>query len=1091
MPGMDLDYLLKELTKSQAALVHAEMLVNKLSAQLAGGPTGIEAVSETTRPNSDRLLEVIGAHIPTGIMAEDADGRICFLNDSFRRLFCLNTSAGDLLGTASETLISEIAATLDDHQFFRDKLKRISSERTTVLAEELETADGHVYLCDYLPIFENDRFNGQVWKFTDVTRNRTIEATFDAQRKFFEEILNNLPAEIVVTNADYQYLYLNQAAISDSSMRSWMIGKNNEQYCEKTGRTPEFAADRRQFFASVKDSGRRQEREEIMTGPDGATNYFLRILCPVADKNGAVDYMVGYGIDITQRKNAEEQIKLSEKRYREIFSYSQAWICTHNLEGKLLTINPAACRILGYSEKDLTGIQLDSLLPESGRDQFVSLYMPQILNEGKAEGIMKVIDRHGKNVYLLYQNYLVTEHGATPYVIGFAQNITERVHVEEALRRSEEKYRGIIDNMNLGMLEIDLDENIVFANQRFCTMSGYSLEELKGKRATELFLDGASLKRTKNQLSKGRYGLTKSYEFLVKTKLGEERWWLTSAAPVYTQGEKPGGTIGIHLDITEQKKLEEQLRLSKLESDRLARSKDIFLTNMSHEIRTPLNAIMGLAKLLGKDNLSVKQKNYLNGIESASSSLHAIINDLLDFSKIEAGKIVLEHISFSLEVIANQVVNILSHKAEEKGLNISYAIDPKIAPVLVGDPYRVNQVFMNMLSNSIKFTEKGYVNLRASLLDEAEDRQMIQVIVEDSGVGIKKEYLDKLFDKFTQEDETVVRKFGGTGLGMSITKQLMELMGGSISVASEKNKGTVITLIFPFRVGVSRVIEKKKTIKNDTHSLDGSRILLVEDNNLNRLLAFTILTDYGAFVSEAENGQEAVDLMRTHEFDIVLMDIQMPVMDGIRATEIIRNEISATIPIIALTANVIKGKEQHFTDSGMNDYILKPYTEINLVNPIAKWLLKKNTDKHTSTINLNPDRNKLETQNTTGEQPEKAPNDSTPLPETPLYDLTKLLGIARNDNNFVVKMLQLFVSETGPALEKIREAYAGDDLKTVKYYAHRMKPSVANLAINSIRQDILDIENIQVRSEEMEIKINLVDSVISQVIRSLKNEYPL
>jgi PAS domain S-box-containing protein len=769
------------------------------------------------------------------------------------------------------------------------------------------------------------------------------------------------------------------------------------------------------------------------------------------------------------------------------------------MEGRFLTINPAACKIFGYSEEELLGMKMDSLIPEKYKLQFTENYLKQITSEGKAEGIMSILNKNGKTIYLLYHNYLANEPGSESYVIGFAQNITERIFAEEALKRSEEKYRGIIENMNLGMIEIDPNERIIFANQRFCTMSGYNLEELVTKKATDMFLRGESLKKTRTQLSKRRYGITNSYEMSIRTKGGEEKWWLTSAAPVFGAGEQVKGTIGIHLDITNQKKLEEQLREAKQNADALTRSKDIFLTNMSHEIRTPLNAIMGLGKLLGKDQLNVKQKNYLAGIESASSSLLAITNDLLDFSKLEAGKISIESISFSLNVIAAQAVSILTHKAEEKGLDLTFDIDKKIAPVLCGDPYRINQVFMNLLSNSIKFTEKGSISLNAFLLGEADGFQDIRIDIQDTGVGIKPGYLENLFDKFTQEDETVVRKFGGTGLGMSITQQLMELMGGKISVESEKNVGTTIHLTFRLKVGSSKILEKKRTIKNDTSQLNNRRVLLVEDNSLNRLLAYTILTEYGAIVTEAENGAEAVALMREEAFDIILMDIQMPVMDGIKATQIIRSEINKTIPIIALTANAIKGKEDQFLDGGMNDYIVKPYSELNLVTPVAKWLSKITATavnpKAENNKETDTDNDHATPENTATKEPmntnitEQAMDDE--VKEASLYDLEKLLTIARNDTTFITKMLQLFVSETGQGLIKLKEAYGLDDLKTVKYYAHRMKPSISNLGIDSIKKEVVDIEFMEARTPETDMKLEKLTKTLELVIAAMKADYAL
>ena len=1093
---MDIAALQKELEMERAARTAAEVRISKLNEELEYLNRTVNQIEDNrkTVERANNWLNQLVGNLQNGIFAVDENRTAIIVNDFFCRLFGLKAAAADLIGLNGAEISEEIKHLYKKPQQFIDRTNELIANKKIVFNDEFELVTGQIISRDFIPLFSNDHYTGHLWKFTDITRNRTIEATFEAQRKFYEQILNNTPADIIVCTPDYQYLYLNPTAVSDPELRKWMIGKNNEEYCRHTKRPAELAEGRRAFFNLVTETKTQQEREEKIVDADGHTEYHLRKMYPVLDDHGDVEMVVGYGVNITERKKIEEQILLSEKRYREIFSFSQAWIGTHDMQGRFLSINPAACKILGYTEQELLGKKMDFLIPEKYRAQFSGAYLKQIYAEGKAEGIMNVLNKEVKPIYLLYQNYLVNEPGSEPYVIGFAQNITERIHAEEALKRSEEKYRGIIENMNLGMIEIDPDERIIYANQRFCTMSGYELDELISKKATDLFLQGASLKKTRNQLSKRRFGITNSYELAVRTKDGEDKWWLTSAAPVFGPGESVKGTIGIHLDITDQKKLEEQLREAKHNADNLTRSKDIFLTNMSHEIRTPLNAIMGLGKLLSKDNLSPKQKNYLAGIESASASLLAIINDLLDFSKIEAGKITIENISFNLEVITAQVISILTHKAEEKGLALSYEIDSKIAPVLIGDPYRVNQVFMNLLSNSIKFTEKGSVCLKAFFVDEAEDYQTIRIVVEDTGIGIKDEYLDKLFDKFTQEDETVVRKFGGTGLGMSISKQLMELMGGSITVASEKNKGTAITLTFRFKIGASRVIEKKRTIKNDTSQINNRKILLVEDNSLNRLLAYTILTEYGAIVSEAENGAEAVEIMRKENFDIVLMDIQMPVMDGIMATQIIRSEISKTIPVIALTANAIKGKEDQFLDGGMNDYIVKPYSEINLVNPIAKWLGKSASGHVADAVQKNDADDPLTKEETASSITEPAGDQlssTTGQTGIPLYDLGKLMNIARNDSGFITKMLQLFISETGPALIKINEAYDAGDLKTVKYYAHRMKPSISNLGIGSIKKEVLEIEFLQEKTPEMKEKVAFINTTLSNVIAQLKLDYNL
>lgn len=952
---MTIKALQEELEKERAILRSARNRIaiqNKELEALRAKATDGGDVGKLHAQDTGFLFTHLIANLDNSIIALDEHHNIITLNDAFCRRFGLSLSnRNNLTGKTAGPVIEHVRKLLKEPELFLEGIDRVYAAETS--EAELALLSGQVFNCEFIPVVHNDRFSGCILKLTDVTRNKTISDTFDSQRKFYEQILNNIPADVVVFSADMRFLYVNPIAVKKTELRKWMIGKTHEEYCLHTNKPMQVFETRKMMLESVIAGKKSVEWEEKLPNALGGTVNHLRILYPVLDANGDIEMIIGYGV-----------------------------------------------------------------------------------------------------------------------------NITERKRIEERIAQSEEKYRGIIEKMNLGMIEIDANEKIIYANKRFCTMSGYELDELVAKKATDLFLEGNSLKKTRAQLSKRKYEITHSYELTVKTKAGEDKWWLTSATPILDDDGVQHGTISIHLDITEQKKLEEQLRIAKQETERISKSKDIFLTNMSHEIRTPLNAIMGLGRLLSKSELDKQQKDYLNGIESASAILLGIINDVLDFSKIEAGKITIENISFNLETILQQTTSVLEHKAEEKGLSLTYDIDKRIAPVLMGDPYRLNQVFMNMISNAIKFTDKGSVWLNACLIGEDEGSQKVLVVIEDTGVGIKEEYLKTIFDKFTQEDETVVRKFGGTGLGMSITKQLMELMGGEISIESQKNVGTTISLVFNFKIGTARVFEKKRTIKNDTYNIHGKRILLVEDNNLNRLLAHTILTDYGAIIVEAENGQIAVDILRTEKFDIVLMDIQMPVMDGMQATRIIRKEIDKNIPILALTANAIKSYEQQFLDAGMNDLISKPYNEINLVRPIARWLNKNET----------PQIANADTPSYKPLTPLPITKAAAPTNDEPLYDLSMLMGIGKDDPSFIIKMLSLFINETPPLIAKMKDACQNGDFENVRYYAHRMKPSITNLGIKSLKSDVLKVELSQGNDPDVAPLIDRLEKVIAQVIVGLTEE---
>ncbi len=897
-----------------------------------------------------------------------------------------------------------------------------------------------------------------------IIKIREAEKKLHDQKQFYEQILNRIPADIAVFDSKHRYLYLNPLAIKDEKLRHWIIGKTDEEYCEFTNKDLSIAAGRRKIFNDTVSSRQQKEWEEKIKGIDGTTGYHLRKMYPVFNEKNELEIVIGYGVDITERKKIEEKIRLSEIRYRGIFDHSLALICTHNLDGIVLDVNKAAIATLGYEQDELVGYPLDKLLPSDKKADFEKNYLSQIKSGGKAEGIMVAISKAGKRIYLLYQNYLVTDDTEETYVIGFSQDITARIDAEIALKKSEEKYRNIIANMNLGLLDVDQDAIIVYANNSFCEMSGYEQDELIGRNANALFPKGDKYITNEKVFNSEKHAEPVAYELPVKNKRGELKWWFISGAPVYNDHGAFKGTIGIHLDITLQKTLEQELRKAKSDTEHSAHTKELFLANMSHEIRTPMNAILGIGRLLGKTELQPQQKLYLKTIQNAADNLLIIINDLLDFSKIEAGKVTLEYIGFDLNAIIENALQVLKHKAEEKGLFLSCYVSQSISKVLLGDPYRINQVLMNLLSNSLKFTENGGVNIECTLVSAEGNYQYILFKVIDTGIGISKEFLGQIFDKFTQEDDSVTRKFGGTGLGMSISKQMIELMGGDIHVESEKNIGTTISFTLKFPRGTSEDLPSNREASAiDIQILKGKKILLVEDNEMNRFLATTILSQYGAEVTEAADGSIAIEKMEQSEFDLILMDVQMPVKDGIETTRHIRAHMDTAIPIIALTANAFKQEQERCTEAGMNDFISKPFDENQMVQLIAEWL-----GRGSITDSLQNDKPKLNAK---------------------LYDLSKLKAISRGNDDFIKKMLELFIEEIPKSLDQMQAAYKNADWKTVGSVAHKIKPSIQNMGITSLVNDIQSIENAgKEKPDPIEIEklINKVQYILDNIIEQLR-----
>jgi PAS domain S-box-containing protein len=597
-------------------------------------------------------------------------------------------------------------------------------------------------------------------------------------------------------------------------------------------------------------------------------------------------------------------------------------------------------------------------------------------------------------------------------------------------------------------------------------MSGYTLKELLGKRASALFVKNESeeLVERKNEMRKK--GISDAYELSLRDKSGQTKWWLISGAPRYNDNGDLVGSIGIHLDITQQKLLELELIGAREEAESSVNAKQTFLANMSHEIRTPMNAILGMTNQLGKTKLNKDQHFYLNTIHSAADNLLIIINDILDLSKIDAGKLTLEKIGFEPKTVMSRVMQVMVHRAEEKGLDfVNSYYDPKLSPILLGDPYRLNQVLLNLVSNAIKFTHKGSVDITCKVIADLPQKQTVEIAVTDTGIGMDESFANNLFDKFSQEDSSIIRKYGGTGLGMSISKELIDLMHGKINVTSKKGKGTSIAIVIDFEKGTIADLPFKEIVVTDTSLLQGKKILVTDDNEMNQLVAATILQNYGAEITEAFNGAEAVEKIKETNFDLVLMDVQMPVMDGIEATRIIRDTISKTLPVIALTAFAINGDNQKCMAAGMNDYLSKPFEESQLLNIISKWLGKSlQNEKNVPEIN-------------TGEEA--------------LYDLSKLNEIARNNKIFVDKMINLFIDQIPVAVEEIQAAYLDKNFETIKRVAHRIKPSIDNMGVASLKTEVREIEALATENQNSPKLIQLIqqmDSTLKKVVEALRTE---
>lgn len=482
-------------------------------------------------------------------------------------------------------------------------------------------------------------------------------------------------------------------------------------------------------------------------------------------------------------------------------------------------------------------------------------------------------------------------------------------------------------------------------------------------------------------------------------------------------------------DITQRKKDAEELV-------RAQKAKEQFLANMSHEIRTPVNGIAGMVNLLSENITAEDRTKYLSAIKNSTQSLKAIINDILDLSVIESGKLKFEKIGFNIRYQLGAVTDTFIYQAKEKGIDIYYSITPEADTVLLGDPVRLNQILINLISNAVKFTHVGSINVDVSLEKKVEKTLYIKFNVSDTGVGIPENKIHHIFDTFTQADESVTRRYGGTGLGLAIVKQLVDLQDGQISVSSSENKGTTFTFLIPYNTGqITDLIQPEGSGNSKStpkHSFQGLKVLLVEDNDINRLYALNILKKWNCQIEGAENGYIALEKLKSNDYDIILMDIQMPIMDGYEATKKIRgsfNEPKKDIPIIALTANAIKGDNEKCFEVGMNDYLSKPFQPEDLFKVLSKYAQEKKVTDYDESENAK------------------------------ITNLSYLSGVCHGDKDFMRDMIETFITNTPISLDEMKTAAAEQDWETVGRTAHKIKPSISFMGLEALKPVVKNIEH--------------------------------
>ncbi len=799
-----------------------------------------------------------------------------------------------------------------------------------------------------------------------------------------------------------------------------------------------------------------------------------------AVKVGAQDFLVKGEFDSDQlaktlRYSIERNSVLQRLEETQRIAHIGNW--EYVISSQKFKLSSEIYRMFGYGPKDFEFTR--DLFTKHVHKEDIIIVNEIVLAAYKGKVVTKdfrITDKNGNIKFINIQSSVSQPNAAGRYssIKGIVQDVTERKLAELELLKSQKQYKTIF-SQSKDAIYISDGNHILDFNDATLNLFGYTSEELKAIHVEKLYVNPEE----RNHFLKviNEVHSVKNYEVELITKSGAVRQCLLTTN--FISNDEFTGYHGIIRDITERKQTEE-LRKAKELAERSAKMKEQFLANVSHEMRTPMNAILGLTNLLLKTTIDDEQDNYLTSIRESSQHLLGIINDILEISSLREGKINLEEKELNISDLLHNLRTIIDYKIKEKNLKLEVNINENVPKVVLGDVLRVQQVLTNLAGNAVKFTESGFVKINVEKIKETETEDILQFSVIDSGIGIPEDKIEMIFETFTRVFDEKVKTYGGTGLGLAITKQLVQLHGGIIRVESVLDKGSTFICEIPFKK-VQHSIEEAIVEEEEEINLNIGRdihILLAEDHKLNQIVARKTLEKEfdNVKVTIADNGRIAVDKLAENEFDLVLMDIQMPVMDGYEATKYIREQMppnKANTVIFAMTAHAHMAQDEKYKEYGMDDCVLKPFDPKQLFSKIAYYIHKNNNKTND---NNNQEDIKMSNSN---EMDIK-------------IDLSYMDLMADGDNDMKKVMLELLFDEP---VEEIKSMYGlnkNQDWDSLKKVSHKMKSTLAfvgNDTITNVNKEIEQISMDVSETEKLPVLISQLDKMYEVVLVQLKEEH--
>lgn len=1024
-------------------------------------------------------LEALLMNLNAGVLVENEDRRIIALNKMFCDLFSIPVEPALLIGADCSNSAEESKNLFLDPEEFVSGIVTLLGRKELVKNEELQLKDGRSFERDYVPIFVQSEYKGHLWAYRDITARKEADRQLRENEFKYRQIIENASDIIysATVKGDFTFVNPKGETLSEFSLQELLKMNYLELvHPEDKQRVKEH------YINQIVSQTENTYLEFRMSTKSGKTlwvgqNVRLNIL------DGRLSGLHAVARDITESKSLNAEIDRLKQFYEKILNDLPGQIAVFDKNLRYIFINPESLKneglrkyIIGKTDSEYfayrgydpkSAAKREDTLREVIKTKKTLHFEEEVGNKDNKKKILRVI------------NPILNSEGEVDYLIGYGLDITDLRAANESLERSRKLFQTVLETVADGIILLDSHSRIMLINEEVRRIWGYSKEALIREDFQMLFKEGMF------DLSIWTGDVDSMYREIMGQSIeltGVRRDGTTFPVEIHVSrmefNMEVYYTVALS-DITERRRRLKELEAARNLAVESTKAKEQFLAHISHEIRTPMNAVLGFTHLLLELNPSEEQVQFLKAIKYSTDNLLVIINDILDFSKIEANKLEFFIDDFSILESVNHVIESVRYSAEEKGIKVAASVEDDVPFWVKGDQVRFGQILLNLVSNSVKFTEKGEVKVCVEVLAKDEEEIRLKFRVSDTGIGIPKQYLSKIFDSFEQVKNRDRRAKMGTGLGLAIVKSLVEKQGGEIYVTSTEGVGSEFTVKMPFKISKrDDLILGSDLIEETTHTrkdLTGLKVLVVEDNEMNQLVATNILKLWGCAYKVAPNGKQAIELFKNEDFDIILMDLSMPVMNGFETSEAIRLDFpfpKKDIPILAFTASaMIESKDRVFS-SGMNDYISKPVKPVELQKKIFTLTGR--------------DRIPAEKINEEDEKSEVIMPVDSRFKYVRLDYLNELTG---GDDDIIGEMMNLFAENTPEVLTKLRSLYEEKEWEEIKKVAHKFKPTLSYMGIKELEGVVPQIEKLALDNDpEGKIPglLDMLDYYSNEALREIK-----